>query len=171
MFKKILCPMDGSDHARKALQVAVHLAKASDAKLVLLHALLSQAHSAELQRFAEVEGLVQTVQPEINRLTTLEGRLEYRYEEPPQPSRALVEVGQHVLDGAKLDAEQNGVADVSSILVSGDAAGNILRYVADEGVDCVVMGARGLSDVKSLVLGSVSHKVLNQASCVCVTVK
>ena len=171
MFKKILCPMDGSDHSRKALQLAVDLAKASNAKLVLLHALLTQANSAELQRFAEVEGLTKSVQPEINRLLALEGRLEYGYEEPPAQSRALVEVGQHILDGAKLDAEESGVKHVSSILVSGDAASKILQCIEEEGIDCVVMGARGLSDIKSMVLGSVSHKISNQAPGVCVTVK
>jgi nucleotide-binding universal stress UspA family protein len=33
------------------------------------------------------------------------------------------------------------------------------------------MGSRGLSDAKALFLGSVSHKVANQATCTCVTVK
>lgn len=171
MFKKILCPIDGSDHARKALDLAIDLAKAGKAELVLLHALLATADSAEMQRFAEVEGLAKAVQPEIKRLSAVEGRLEYGYTEQPAPSRALVEIGQHILDGAKLDAEEGGVKTVTSLLVGGDVAKQILRCIEERDIDCVVMGARGLSETRALFLGSVSHKVANQAPCTCIAVK
>ena len=171
MFKKILCSLDGSDHSRRALALAIDLAKASGAELVLLHALLATASSAEMQRFAEVEGLAKRVEPEIKRLMAIEGRLEYGYDEQPVSSRALVEIGQHILDGAKLDAQENGVQKVMSLLVGGDVATQILRCIEEHDVDCVVMGARGLSDVKALILGSVSHKIVNQAQCTCITVK
>ena len=37
MFKKILCPTDGSLHAYKALDLAIDLAKKYAAELVILH--------------------------------------------------------------------------------------------------------------------------------------
>lgn len=171
MFKNILCPLDGSDHSDKALELAINLAKANNSKLVLFHALLSTAGSGELRHFADIEGLAKTVEPEIRRMSAIEGRLEYGYEEGPGSTRYLVEIGQHILDDSKRIAQEDGVKSVDVILSDGDAASQILRCVKERGIDCVVMGARGLSDVKAIFLGSVSHKVANHVPCTCIMVK
>ncbi len=172
MFKKILCPVDGSSHAEKALDLAIDMAKKYDARLVLLHNTLLNADAADLERFARVEGLAETVKTEMTRLGAVRGRLEYGYEEPPAgTSRMYVEIGQRVLDDAKTVATEAGVKDVEQIMTDGDPAGRILHCIEAKGIDCVVMGSRGLSDLKALYLGSVSHKVLNRAPCTCITVK
>jgi nucleotide-binding universal stress UspA family protein len=171
MFKRILCPIDGSDHARKALDLAINLAKSFDAELILLHGLLLNADADELQHFAEVEHLTTSVRTEVARIRAITGRLEYGYEEPPKSSRVYVEIGQSILDGAKSQAKTQGVKTVNTILADADPATQILRCIDERGVDCVVMGSRGLSDMKALFLGSVSHKVLNRAPCTCIAVK
>ena len=113
MFKNILCPVDGSDHAEKALALAIDMAKTYNAKLVLLHNMLLNADASELQRFAEVEGLAKTVQPELSRLKAVQGRLDYGFEEPPaKTSRMYVEIGQSLLDGAKNEAFDAGLKNV-----------------------------------------------------------
>ena len=53
----------------------------------------------------------------------------------------------------------------------GDPAERILDCAKREHVDMIVMGTRGLSDLKGLLMGSVSHKVSHLADCACVTVK
>ena len=63
MFKKILCPTDGSDHAYKALDLAIDMAKKYDAELVLLHVPHRSENIEALRRFAEIEGLA----PHVNR--------------------------------------------------------------------------------------------------------
>ena len=75
MFKSILCPIDGSEHANKALSLAVDLAKKYDARLLLLHVLLRNVDTRELRRFAENEGLTKTVASEIERLKTVDSRV------------------------------------------------------------------------------------------------
>ena len=173
MFNKILCAVDGSVHAKRALAIAIDIAKRYDVPLVLLHALLRRTDSSELQHFANVEGLAERIAPEIKRLQGMDARLEVgsAYDERAVSSRTLVEVGQHILDNAKLDAEQNGVRDVSILLSDGDPADQILRCIDEQKIDCVVIGSRGLSDIKGLFLGSVSHKVTNRAPCTCIAVK
>ena len=53
----------------------------------------------------------------------------------------------------------------------GDAAQEILSYVEAHPKTLVVMGRRGVSTIRGLLLGSVSHKVAQLAPCPCLTVK
>ena len=76
-----------------------------------------------------------------------------------------------MLDDARNEAADAGLKNVETVMTDGDAAERILDCVGERKVDCVVMGSRGLSDMKALYLGSVSHKVLNKAHCTCIAVK
>jgi nucleotide-binding universal stress UspA family protein len=173
MFKNILCPTDGSEHANKALSLAVDLAKKDDARLLLVHVLLRHVDTRELRRFAETEGLTKTVAGEIRRLMDVDSRAEIvRLRDLTTiSSGALVDIGEHILALAKFEADNCGVRDVSVTVLDGDPAERILEHAERESADCIVMGSRGLSDIKGLVLGSVSHKVTNRAACTCITVK
>ncbi len=175
MFNKILCSTDGSDHSDKALNLAIDLAKKYDAELVILNVPHRSENIDALQRFAEVEGLAQHVNTEIQRLQSRDDRIDLAtgsaFQDSGVSPRLLIEVGQHIIDGAKGHAEQKGMANVNARLESVDPADSILRCIDEENIDCVVMGSRGLNDLKGLFLGSVSHKVANRAPCTCITVK
>ena len=56
-------------------------------------------------------------------------------------------------------------------MVEGDPAEVVLDLATKHKADMIVMGSRGLSDFKGLLLGSISHKVSAQAECTCITVK
>ncbi len=173
MFKNILCPTDGSEHANKALRLAVDLARKYDARLLLVHILLRNVDTRELRRFAETEGLSKTVAGEISRLMDVDSRVEIvRLRDLTTiSSGVLVDIGEHILALAKFEADNCGVRDVSATVLDGDPAERILEHAERERADCIVMGSRGLSDMKGSVLGSVSHKVSNRAACTCITVK
>lgn len=173
MFKNILCPVDGSNHANKALTLAIDLATKYDARLLVLHVLLRNADALELKRFAEMEGLTKTVASEVTRLQGVDSRTEIVRLRDLQTisTGVLADIAEHIVGAARLEAENSGVRDVDVAVLDGDPAKRILEHVKAQAVDCIVMGNRGLSDVKALVLGSVSHKVTNQAHCTCITVK
>jgi len=57
MIKNILCALDGSSHAEKALDLAVDMARKFDAQLVLFHVLMRNLDPDEIGRFSVVEGL------------------------------------------------------------------------------------------------------------------
>ena len=175
MFKKILCPTDGSDHAYKALDLAIDMAKKYDAELVILHVPHRSENIDALRRFAEIEGLAPNVNPEIDRLRSLDYRISVATDSAFQDSgispRVLIEVGHHIIEGAKLRAERNGLENIDTRFEIGDPADRILKCIDVENIDCVIMGSRGLNDLKGLFLGSVSHKVANRAACTCITVK
>ncbi len=175
MFKRVLCSTDGSDHSVKALDLAIDLAQKNDAELVLLHVLHQHGNMGALQRFAEIEGLATRVNAEVQRLQSMDDRVNMAVGSAFQESwispRLLVEVGQRLLDGAQYKAEERGVKNVTTRLEGGDPADCILRCIDEENVDCAIMGSRGLNDLKGLFLGSVSHKVANHAPCTCIAVK
>lgn len=56
-------------------------------------------------------------------------------------------------------------------VLEGDPARGISEAARIEGCDLIVMGARGVSDLEGLLLGSVSHKVLQTAPCPVLTVR
>jgi nucleotide-binding universal stress UspA family protein len=55
--------------------------------------------------------------------------------------------------------------DCETEILSGDPAETILRVVDTFKIDIVIMGTRGQGGIKSLLLGSQSHKVLSAAPC------
>jgi len=175
MFQKILCSIDGSDHAGKALDLAIDMANKYQAELHIMHVLHRTENIDDLQHFAEVEGLTKPVNTEIQRLKSMDYRVDMAtgaaFKDSGISPRLLVELGQHILDGARGKAERSGVENVEIRIEDGDPAERILSCIDRENIDCVILGSRGLNDLKGMFLGSVSHKVTNRAPCTCIAVK
>ncbi|MFB4165601.1 universal stress protein [Alteribacillus sp. JSM 102045] len=53
----------------------------------------------------------------------------------------------------------------------GEPGPTIVKHANDNKYDCIVMGSRGLNNLQSMVLGSVSHKVAKRANCPVMIVK
>lgn len=65
----------------------------------------------------------------------------------------------------------NPTIRVQHVFLEGDAAAEIVRYAADEGVDVIVIGTHGRTGVERLVMGSVAEKVMREAPCSVLVVK
>ncbi len=57
------------------------------------------------------------------------------------------------------------------ILVRGDAATEIIQYVKANEIDLILAGSRGLSEMRSWLLGSVSRKLVHYAGCSVLIIK
>ena len=173
MIKNILCALDGSGYADKALDLAIEMAEKFDARLVLFHVLMRNLDPNEVRRFSEIEGLSAESVAEVKRLQTVDSRIEvgHPYDVKSIPSKTLVELGQQILDTARANAEEKGVSKIATVMGDGDAAARILACAEQEKVDCIIMGSRGLSDIKALLQGSVSRKVSNRAGCTTIAVR
>lgn len=55
--------------------------------------------------------------------------------------------------------------------INGDPGPTIVDYAHKHNVDLIVIGSRGLNALQELVLGSVSHKVIQRAHCPVLIVK
>jgi nucleotide-binding universal stress UspA family protein len=67
--------------------------------------------------------------------------------------------------------KQCSAIEAVPVLGRGDAATEIIQYVKDHHIDILVAGSRGLSDLQSWLLGSVSRKLVHYASCSVLIVK
>ncbi len=57
------------------------------------------------------------------------------------------------------------------LVVTGDAAGEILQAATRLGIDLIVMATHGRRGVRRLVLGSVAERVVREAACPVLTVR
>ena len=79
-------------------------------------------------------------------------------------------IARHIENARKLieplaqSLQEDGVSTITEIL-QGPPADAILRVAKARNVDLIVMGARGLGSLGSLLLGSVSQKVMAHATC------
>jgi nucleotide-binding universal stress UspA family protein len=55
--------------------------------------------------------------------------------------------------------------DIADLIMEGPPGEKICEVARNESCEMVIMGSRGRSDLKGLLLGSVAHRVLQQASC------
>jgi nucleotide-binding universal stress UspA family protein len=131
MFERILLATDGSSHAKKALEYARDLALRDDAQVIVMHA--------------------------FERVPTYPAYLKEQLKE-----RFLarhIAAGQEVANEAAQKLQEAGV-DVIVEVVEGPPADAILRVADVRQPDLIVMGSRGHGDLASLLLGSVSHRML-----------
>ncbi len=150
MVEVILVPTDGSEHASKAVKLAADLARKYGARMIALHVISpswSDRIPAELRSYAHNEHIAAT-------------------------ERGILEtVGQQILRSAETAAREEGLEQIDTLLEYGDEAVTILSTAEAQNANFIVMGCRGLGDMKGLLLGSVSHKVTSHSPCTCITVK
>ncbi|MBJ8192959.1 universal stress protein, partial [Bacillus cereus] len=68
------------------------------------------------------------------------------------------------LQQAKSKLESAGI-NPETLHLKGDPAHEILDYARDSKQQLIIIGSRGLSGIKEMMLGSVSHKVSQLSSC------
>lgn len=68
------------------------------------------------------------------------------------------------------DLENYGI-EAKSVLLRGDAATEIIQYANENQVNLIVAGSRGLSQMRRLLLGSLSRKLVHYAGCSVLIVK
>jgi nucleotide-binding universal stress UspA family protein len=136
MFKHILIPTDGSELAGKAIEAGLQLAKALGAKVTAYHAI----EVPDVQGVGD-EAFIATAS--IKEFVT---RLQQRGESYLAPVREAAEVA--------------GVACDTLVTQPATPHQGIIDAANDRGCDAILMASHGRGDFASLLLGSVTHKVL-----------
>lgn len=169
-MRTIVAATDGSAAAQKAVELAGDLAAKYRARLVLVHVLHHRSlPELKVEHLATVPEAYRPAVADVAAM--LAGTVDRGSETGAALRRALDLYGQQILDEAARTARDRGAEDVNVSLQEGDPVRRILECAEREKADLVVVGSRGLGDLKGLFLGSVSHKVSQLATCSCITVK
>jgi len=141
-FRRILVPVDFSDHSARAVETARELAKAFDGKLLLLHCYQVNPGAVSPYGIVLPEGF----------------------------DREVREAAARRLEEWRDKAAADGV-DVEARLSSTFPSMGIADAATEEKADLIGMGTRGLSGLKHVLLGSVAERTLRTAPCPVLTVK
>ena len=174
MFKNMLVPVDGSTPSSNALDAAIDLARTYGAQLSIVHASYRVASFEALREVADRFGFLDDVaedlsNPEVIAPVATPGA---GIAVVVVPDAMLEKFGSLLLDKAAIRARAAGLETVvTGLLQEEDPAAEILRYADRNAIDLIVTGSRGLGGLKGLFLGSVSHKLIEDAKCPCLVVK
>jgi len=148
LFSKILVPLDGSEYSMRALDIAIQLAKKFNSKITLIH-----VYSVSVGPIVVPEPT--TFSPSIPMMAPAEYS---------RVAEAVRNAGMKILAEGAEKAKAEGI-EVDTILREGHAVQEIVRAAQEGNFDLIVVGARGLSRIKEIILGSVSNGVIRNAPC------
>ncbi|HKL53665.1 MAG TPA: universal stress protein [Wenzhouxiangellaceae bacterium] len=132
--KEILVPVDGSENSLRAVRYALGLAGALGARIRLFYVFPVSS--------VEIIGMAGMSRDDIE--------------------HAAQAAAQRVFDQLHADIGETEVKLVDETSI-GDPAEEIIRCTEDDHELLVILGRRGLSRIQSLLLGSVSEKVVRHA--------
>lgn len=170
MINKVLVATDGSENAERAVIFASELAARYGASLTVLHVLLRDHLDEGLRRFAEVEHIAEPDRPSLPSMMEQIPEAHFPHTLVPAEAAGSADevvraVADQVLRAAEDVALENGVEKISKVTKDGNTARCILETADEMRADLIVIGSRGLSEIRELLLGSVSHRVSHMARC------
>jgi nucleotide-binding universal stress UspA family protein len=147
-FSKILVGIDGSEASIDASRYAIDIAKKYNSQLIALFVL-------------HVHG-VRSISSTF--ITAPTSRIELFEKEKKE--------AQELLDKVRIEAQKEDV-ELRTEIVEGSASveGSIVDFAENEGASLIVVGTRGKSGFKRLLLGSVASGVITYAHCPVMVVK
>lgn len=139
--RKILLATDASKDAEKAALIASDIANSTDSELHVLHV-------GNTKDFHIAPGAEQSFSPRTGSLGEIREKAE------------------KTLGQAVEQVEEAGGSVAQAHLRLGDPDDEILRFCDEQGgFGLIVMGSRGLTRIKRVVMGSVSESIVRHAHC------
>jgi nucleotide-binding universal stress UspA family protein len=155
LFQKILVPLDGSEYSLKALEIAIQIAKKFGGKITLIHVYSVAVRPIIVPEPATLtpSGFPVMTSTEVSRVV-----------------EAARKSGSNILADGEQRVRAEGV-EVETLLKEGHMVQEIVKTARDGSFDLIVIGAKGISKIRELLLGSVSDGVIHHAPCPVLVVK
>lgn len=137
MYKRILVAVDGSTTSLRGLDEAIRLAKATDARLLIVHVVNALVLETEVASTAYYQALADSIRAH----------------------------GSRILEGATLVARERGVPFEQKLVdkIGAHASDEIVAQAKDWHADLIVLGTHGRRGLKRLALGSDAEVVLRHS--------
>jgi nucleotide-binding universal stress UspA family protein len=150
-FHKIVVPIDGSENSFHASSLAIDMAAKYGAELLIIHILHMNPNLQALGYY----GLSDTSDVAEKYIGAA------RKEAAPWFERI------------KLEAQSKNISQIKSEAISGSLSivGEIANYAEENNADLIVIGSRGRTGFKKMLLGSVASGVITYAPCPVLVVK
>jgi nucleotide-binding universal stress UspA family protein len=141
-LQRVLVALDGSEHSRHALELAARLPLPAETGCVAVHV---------VRPYAPFPGLLPTDRPEFD--AAVRAVNEQRHQE----AEALTAEAVSQLTGKGRHARAQ--------VLEGDPAERLLELAEADEADLIIAGARGVSAIQGLLVGSVADRLLKNAPC------
>ena len=144
-FSKILVPIDGSEPSFHAARIANNIAKRFNSEIIFLYVVVSPSK----YEYANLTGLVTPKQIDMI--------IQNAKEEAKDWFKRVEDMVKEENPNIKLSTK---------VILTGIAVyGEIIQYAEKESIDLIVLGTRGRSGFKKLLLGSTATGVVRYAHC------
>ena len=145
LFSKILVPIDGSEPSFHAARIANNIAKRFNSEVIFLYVVVSPSK----YEYANLTGLVTPKQIDMI--------IQNAKEEAKDWFNRIEDMVKKENPNIKLSTK---------VILTGVAVyGEIIQHAEKESIDLIVIGTRGRSGVKKLLLGSTASGVVTYAHC------
>ncbi|WP_319406715.1 universal stress protein [uncultured Desulfosarcina sp.] len=134
-IEKILFPVDLTENSSKLLPYVLSLSEKYDSSVVLLH-----------------------VVQDLNKW----GKLYVPHPSMDKFQKEAIEAAKKAMQ-IVCDNQLQRCPNFQKIVVSGDAADEILKVIASEGIDLLIIGTHGRKGLEHVIFGSVAEKVVKNA--------
>jgi nucleotide-binding universal stress UspA family protein len=149
-IKRILAAIDGSKPSLDASEQAISLAAKYEAELIAVHVVSPDVRHGYLE-----DVITPGLPASLKEVVVL-----------------AMEKGQKYLDDVKQNASENKVEVRTEVLIGGSSVvKEIVEYAEEHQIDLIVIGTRGISGIKKMLLGSTASGVLSYAQCPVLIVK
>jgi nucleotide-binding universal stress UspA family protein len=149
-FSKIMVGIDGSEESMNAAEYAVAIAKKHDAELIAINVLTSN--------------------------------IEYAYSSPgiesPPPSsvKEIILLAEYEakkwFDKIKEKADESGIRFKTEFIAARrSVVSTILDYAEEQNINLILVGTRGRSGIKKMLLGSIASGLVTYAACPVLVIK
>jgi universal stress protein A len=145
-IKNILCPTDFSEPSYEALKVADELS----------------THFGAALHIITVVPLVPIVEAPIGVESASFNIASYQQELEGQAKKSLKNL---------VDQKVNKDIKVSTSVLIGNAAAEVMRYASEKNLDMIVIATHGLSGWRRFISGSTTEQIVRQAACPVLTIR